>query len=145
MIGGHADAIDKAIALLLERGARKAVKLAVSVPSHTPLMREAANRLVEAMSAYVWREPSIPVVQNVDASVHHGVAAIKDALARQLYLPVRWTGCVTALASAGATRIAECGPGRVLAGLVKRIDKTIDGRSLGTPAELSDAREAWRA
>ena len=145
VIGGHADAIDKAIALLLKRGARKAVKLAVSVPSHTPLMREAANRLVEAMSAYVWREPSIPVVQNVDASVHHGVAAIKDALARQLYLPVRWTGCVTALASAGATRIAECGPGKVLAGLVKRIDKSIDGRSLGTPAELSDAREAWRA
>jgi [acyl-carrier-protein] S-malonyltransferase len=108
-------------------------------------MREAANRLVEAMSAYQWREPTIPVVQNVDASVHRGVAAIKDALARQLYLPVRWTGCVAALASAGTTRIAECGPGKVLSGLVKRIDKAIDGRSLGTPAEFNDALEAWRA
>ncbi len=145
VIGGHADAIDKAIALLLARGARKAVKLAVSVPSHTPLMREAANRLVEAMTAYHWREPTIPVVQNVDAAVHRGVAAIKDALARQLYLPVRWTGCVAALASAGTTRIAECGPGKVLSGLVKRIDKAIDGRALGTPPEFNDALEAWRA
>ena len=144
VIGGHTDAVDKAIALLLARGARKAIKLAVSVPSHTPLMREAANRLVEAMSAYTWREPSIPVVQNVDASVHRGVAAIKDALAKQLYLPVRWTGCVAALAAAGATRIAECGPGKVLTGLVRRIDKSLDGRSLGTPADFDAALESWR-
>ena len=143
VIGGHADAVDKAIALLLARGARKAVKLAVSVPSHTPLMREAANRLVEAMSAYSWREPAIPVVQNVDAAVHHGVASIKIALAQQLYLPVRWTGCVAALAAAGVTRIAECGPGKVLSGLVKRIDKAIDGRSLGTPEELNAAIDDW--
>lgn len=145
VIGGHTVAVDKAIALLLARGARKAIKLAVSVPSHTPLMREAANRLVEAMSAYHWREPTIPVVQNVDASVHRGVASIRDALAQQLYMPVRWSGCVAALASAGATRIAECGPGKVLSGLVKRIDKAIDGRSLGTPVEFNDALEAWRA
>jgi len=144
VIGGHADAVDKAIALLLARGARKAIKLAVSVPSHTPLMREAANRLVEAMSAYSWREPAIPIVQNVDASVHGGIVAIKEALARQLYLPVRWTGCVAALASGGARRVAECGPGKVLSGLVKRIDRAIDGRSLGTPAEFNDALEAWR-
>ena len=143
VIGGHADAIDKAIAVLTARGVRKAVKLAVSVPSHTPLMREAANRLVEAMGAYSWREPEIPIVQNVDAAVHRGVAAIRDALARQLYLPVRWTACVAALASAGATRIAECGPGKVLTGLVKRIDKSIDGRSLATPAEFDSARQDW--
>ncbi len=130
---------------LTARGVRKVVKLAVSVPSHTPLMREAANRVVEAMSAYAWREPQIPVVQNVDATAHRGVAAIRDALARQLYLPVRWSGCVAALATAGATRIAECGPGKVLAGLVKRIDKSIDGRALGTPAEFDTALESWRS
>ena len=145
VIGGHADAVDQAIAALTARGARKAVKLAVSVPSHTPLMREAANRVVEAMSAYAWREPQIPVVQNVDATAHRGVAAIRDALARQLYLPVRWSGCVAALATAGATRIAECGPGKVLAGLVKRIDKSLEGRALGTPAEFDTALESWRS
>jgi [acyl-carrier-protein] S-malonyltransferase len=145
VIGGHADAVEKALEALTARGVRKVVKLAVSVPSHTPLMREAANRLVEAMGAYNWREPSIPIVQNVDATVHKGLAAIRDALARQLYLPVRWSGCVAALASGGATRIAECGPGKVLTGLVKRIDKSIDVRSLGTPAEFSTALESWRS
>ena len=144
VIGGHADAIDKAIAALTARGVRKVVKLAVSVPSHTPLMREAANQLVEAMSAYEWKTPSIPIVQNVDASVHTGVAAIRDALARQLYLPVRWTQCVGALAKSGATTIVECGPGKVLAGLVKRIDKSIDARSTGTPGEFDSALQDLR-
>ncbi len=142
VIGGHADAVDRALATLTAKGVRKTVKLAVSVPSHTPLMREAANRVVEAMSAYAWREPEITVVQNVDASVHRGVDAIRDALARQLYLPVRWTGSVATLAKNGATRIAECGPGKVLSGLVKRIDKSIEGRALGTPAEFDAALEA---
>lgn len=144
VIGGHADAVDRAIEALSARGVRKAVKLAVSVPSHTPLMREAANRLAEAMSAYAWDTPLIPVVQNVDAKTHDDAAAIRDALVRQLYMPVRWTECVTALAGAGATRIAECGPGKVLSGLIRRIDKSIDVRALGTPAELESAREAWR-
>ena len=144
VIGGHADAIERAIAALTARGVRKVVKLAVSVPSHTPLMREAANQLVEAMSAYEWKTPSMPIVQNVDASVHEGVGAIRDALARQLYLPVRWTQCVEALAKGGATHIVECGPGKVLAGLVKRIDKSIDARALGTPAEFDSARQDLR-
>lgn len=143
VIGGHVAAVDAALAQLAERGVRKAVKLAVSVPSHTPLMREAANRLAEAIGAYVWREPAIPVVQNVDAKVHAGLPEIRDALVRQLYLPVRWTGCVQALAAGGATRVAECGPGKVLTGLVKRIDKALDARPLGTPGELETAREAW--
>ena len=143
VIGGHAAAVDAALAQLAERGVRKAVKLAVSVPSHTPLMREAANRLAEAIGAYVWREPALPVVQNVDAKVHTGLPDIRDALVRQLYLPVRWTGCVQALAAAGTTRVAECGPGKVLTGLVKRIDKSLDARPLGTPGEFETAREAW--
>ncbi|MFZ5661996.1 MAG: ACP S-malonyltransferase [Pseudomonadota bacterium] len=144
VIGGHAAAVDRALALLAERGVRKAVKLAVSVPSHTPLMREAANRLSDAMSTLDWRAPQLPVVQNVDAQVRDSIESIRDALVRQLYLPVRWTECVQALAAAGSTRIAECGPGKVLAGLVKRIDKALDARALGTPAELDAALADWK-
>ncbi len=84
------------------------------------------------------------MVQNVDARAHGGLAEIRDALVRQLYLPVRWTECVQALANGGATRIAECGPGKVLSGLIKRIDKRIDGRSLGTPGEFDAAVGDWR-
>ncbi|WP_028920360.1 ACP S-malonyltransferase [Pseudoxanthomonas suwonensis] len=144
VIGGDAAAVDRALALLAERGVRKAVKLAVSVPSHTPLMREAANRLAEAMAGLRWQVPSLPVVQNVDAQVHDSVEAIRDALVRQLYLPVQWTGCVQALAARGATRVAECGPGKVLAGLVKRIDKSIDARALGTAGDFGAALDDWR-
>lgn len=143
VIGGHVAAVDRALALLGERGVRKAVKLAVSVPSHTPLMREAANRLSEAMSGMSWHVPKLPVVQNVDAEVHDSTQSIRDALVRQLYLPVQWTGCVQALTARGATRIAECGPGKVLAGLVKRIDKSLDARALGTPAEFETALTEW--
>ena len=144
VIGGDAAAVDRALAELAARGVRKAVKLAVSVPSHTPLMREAANRLSEVMAAMAWNEPSIPVVQNVDGEVHVGVQSIRDALVRQLYLPVRWTDCVQALAARGATRVAECGPGKVLTGLAKRIDKTLDARALGTPADFDAALAEWK-
>ena len=143
VIGGHAAAVDRAIALLAERGVRKAVKLAVSVPSHTPLMREAAQRLGETMAGLPWQPPRIPVVQNVDAKVHDDVASIRDALVRQLYLPVQWTGCVQALATRGVTRIAECGPGKVLSGLAKRIDRSLDARALGTPQEFDAAHNEW--
>ncbi len=143
VIGGDAAAVDRALALLSEKGVRKAVKLAVSVPSHTPLMREAANRLSETMAGLAWREPQLPVVQNVDAEVHAGVQAIRDALVRQLYLPVQWTGCVQALAARGATRIAECGPGKVLAGLVKRIDKGLEARAIGQVGEFEGALAEW--
>ncbi|WP_454832989.1 ACP S-malonyltransferase [Pseudoxanthomonas wuyuanensis] len=143
VIGGDTEAVDRAIALLNARGVRKVVKLAVSVPSHTPLMREAANRLTEAMAGMDWHAPSLPVVQNVDAQVHASVQAVRDALVRQLYLPVRWSECVQALAAAGATGIAECGPGKVLTGLVKRIDKSLDARSLSTPADYETALTDW--
>ena len=144
VIGGHADAVDRALALLGERGVRKTVKLAVSVPSHTPLMREAANRLSSAMADMTWHEPKLPVVQNVDAEVHEGTQSIRDALVRQLYLPVQWTGCMQALAARGATRIAECGPGKVLTGLARRIDKTLDARALGHPADFDAALAEWQ-
>lgn len=143
VIGGHAAAVDRALALLAERGVRKAVKLAVSVPSHTPLMREAANRLSETMAGMRWHEPTLPVVQNVDAEVHEGTQSIRDALVRQLYLPVQWTGCVQALAARGVVRIGECGPGKVLSGLAKRIDKSLDARPLGMPGDLESALADW--
>jgi len=145
VIGGDAEAVDRALALLAEKGVRKAVKLAVSVPSHTPLMREAANRLAETMAGLDWRVPSLPVVQNVDARIHDGIDAIRSALVQQLYLPVQWTGCVEALAARGVTRVAECGPGKVLSGLIKRIDKSLDARTLSTPADFETARETWAA
>lgn len=143
VIGGHADAVDRALALLAEAGVRKVVKLAVSVPSHTPLMREAANRLSETMAGLAWSTPAIPVVQNVDAQVHDGTQAIRDALVRQLYLPVQWTGCVQALAARGIARVAECGPGKVLSGLARRIDRSLEARAIGDAGEFESALSDW--
>ena len=139
VIAGHAAAVDRALARLAELGVKRAVKLAVSVPSHCDLMRDAAVRLAERMSAIAWTLPSIPVIQNADARAHDSLPAIRDALQRQLYQPVRWTGCVQALAAGGATRIYECGPGKVLSGLIKRIDKNLATRAIAVPAELDAA------
>lgn len=144
VIGGHAAAVDRAGALLTRRGARKIARLAVSVPSHTPLMRDAANRLGEAMHGVDWREPTLPVIQNVDAEVHDGIHAIRDALVRQLYLPVQWTACVETLSARGIVRAAECGPGKVLGGLIRRIDKSIEHRALGTLGDFETTLDAWR-
>lgn len=145
VIGGHVAAVDRALALLADRGVRKTVKLAVSVPSHTPVMRRAAEQLREDMAGIGWNAPTIPVIQNVDALQQPDVDAIRDALVRQLYLPVQWTGCVQMLVSRGIHRIAECGPGKVLSGLVKRIDRAVDARPLGTPIEFDAAASAWSA
>lgn len=143
VIGGDAAAVDRALALLAERGVRKAVKLAVSVPSHTPLMRDAADQLAAAIADVAWHPPALPVVHNVDAAVHQGTDAISQALVKQLYLPVQWTGCVQQLAAMGVTCVAECGPGKVLSGLIKRIDKSIDARALGTLADFDAALAQW--
>jgi [acyl-carrier-protein] S-malonyltransferase len=145
VIGGQAAAVDRAIAELGARGVRKVVKLAVSVPSHTPLMREASARLADAIAAIGWQMPDRPVVQNADARVADSLVGIADALLRQLYLPVRWTQCVKALAADGATRFVECGPGKVLAGLVKRIDKSLEARAIGAAADFDAALAENRA
>jgi [acyl-carrier-protein] S-malonyltransferase len=136
VIAGHAAAVDRAIARLAELGVRKAVKLAVSVPSHTILMRDAAHRLGERMAHLQWNAPSIPVVQNADGRAHAGVEYIRAALERQLYMPVRWSECMLRLAADGATRFCECGPGKVLTGLARRIDKSLQAHPLGTEADL---------
>lgn len=139
VIGGHASALERATAVLNERGVRKVIRVAMSVPSHTPLMREAAAKLGEFMKTIAWSMPDRPVIQNADVLVHASVDAIQDALVRQLYSPVRWTECTQKLAANGATHIVECGPGKVLTGLIKRIDKTLDARAIGTSADLSNA------
>ncbi len=143
VIAGNAEAVDRALAKLAELGVKKAIKLAVSVPSHCALMREAADRLGERMASIRWQLPSMPVVQNAEACSYDTIDAIRGALQRQLYLPVRWTECVHALAAGGATRIVECGPGKVLSGLIKRIDKTIGVRAIGAPVELDAACSEW--
>ena len=144
VIGGDAIAVDTALAVLAGRGVRKTVRLSVSVPSHTPLMFEAAQRLGEVMAALLWSLPTLPVVQNADAAAHDSIDDIRDALVRQLYQPVLWADCVRTLASAGITRIAECGPGKVLTGLIKRIDKTLDARALGMPADFDAALQEFK-
>jgi len=143
VIGGHTAAVDRALAELAENGVRKAVKLAVSVPSHTPLMCEAANHLKDAIAALDWHMPKLPVIHNVDAAVHHDLPAICEALVRQLYRPVRWSACVETLAANGVTKMAECGPGKVLTGLAKRINKSIEARALGSCNEFESTRTDW--
>jgi [acyl-carrier-protein] S-malonyltransferase len=142
VISGHAEAVDRVLAALAGTGVKRAIKLAVSVPSHCALMREAADRLGERMATIHWQLPAIPVIQNADARSFATVVEICRALQRQLYQPVRWTECVRALAAGGITNVVECGPGKVLSGLVRRIDKSLATHALGTPAELDAARAA---
>ncbi len=139
VIGGHAQAVDRAIAALAEQGVRKTVKLAVSVPSHTPLMRDAAMALGEFMQTVPWSVPALPVMQNVDGRSRQSIEDIQQALVQQLYAPVRWTQCIEALRDHGATTIFECGPGKVLTGLCKRIDKSLQATALGMPEEFAAA------
>lgn len=142
VIAGHTGAVDRASQRLGELGVRKVIKLSVSVPSHTPLMRDAAQQLAARMAELPWQVPTIPVLQNADAKAHAGIEFIRAALERQLYMPVLWTDTVQSLVRNGATTILECGPGKVLAGLCKRIDKSIDARALGTPGEMRAALAA---
>ncbi len=145
VIAGHAAAVERATQKLVALGVRRIVKLAVSVPSHTPLMRDAAQQLAVRMADLPWQVPSIPVLQNADAKAHAGIEFIRAALERQLYMPVLWTDTMHALVQNGAAKICECGPGKVLAGLCRRIDKTLEAHSLATPAALRQALAAVSA
>lgn len=121
VIAGQAAAVERAMAGAKAAGAKRALPLPVSVPSHCTLMRPAAERLAAALADIVLQTPSIRVLHNVDVASHQDAAAIKDALIRQLYSPVRWTETVALLGKEGIIDTAECGPGKVLAGLAKRI------------------------
>lgn len=143
VIAGHVEAVDRALEKLTGLGVKKTIKLAVSVPSHTALMRAAADKLAERMQGIEWQQPAVPVVQNVNATAADDIDGIRDALKRQLYMPVRWSDCVRALAAAGVTGMAECGPGKVLTGLSKRIDRSLKGKALGTPEGMDAALAEW--
>jgi len=136
VIAGEKPAVERAIEVAKESGARRAMLLPVSVPSHCRLMRPAADRLRAALQDVSIGPPAMAVVNNVDVAVESAPAAIADALVRQLYSPVRWVETVQRFAAEGADRVVECGPGKVLAGLGRRIDRSLPHAALDTPAAL---------
>lgn len=122
VIAGNKAAVERGMALAKEKGAKRALLLPVSVPSHSSLMKPAAEKFRAYLESIHLRTPEIPVLQNADVKSYSDPAAIKDALARQLHAPVRWVETMQALAAQGVTRCVECGPGKVLSGLAKRIN-----------------------
>ena len=139
VIAGHAAAVQRATELLKARGAKRVVPLPVSAPFHSSLLAPAAVRLKEYLASLVVKRPQIPVVNNVDVDVIDEPARIKDALVRQADHPVRWVECVRAIASRHVTYIAECGPGKVLAPLVKRIADGVQGLALADRSSMEEA------
>ena len=139
VVAGHADAVDAAIERAKEEGARRALLLAVSVPSHCSLMRGAADEFTQALDELEIRQPEIPVVHNVSADVADSPDHIRQLLSAQLYSPVRWQDCIRTMKSRGATRLFECGPGKVLTGLVRRIDRELEAVAIGTLEALNEA------
>lgn len=133
VVAGHRPAVERAMRLAKEKGAKLVKQLAVSVPSHCRLMRPAVERLQSHLAEIPMREPLIPVLHNVDAKPRPELAGIRKALVAQLDSPVRWTDTVRAMAGDGARTMLECGPGKVLSGLVKRIDKTLETVPLQDP------------
>ena len=138
VIAGHKEAVERANVLMKESGAKRALPLPVSVPSHCALMKPAAEKLAVALQSIEIKAPAISVINNVDVSPETDAARIKDALVRQLFSPVRWTETIEAVANAGVEFEVEMGPGKVLSGLVKRIDKRVDGAAINDPASLQD-------
>lgn len=136
VISGSRTAVERAIELAKAKGAKRAMMLPMSVPAHSSLMRPAAERLRERIAAIEFKPAKSLVIQNVDVVSYQEPAAIKDALVRQLYSPVRWIETIKALADAGMKHIVECGPGRVLVGLNKRIDDRIQAASIHDKASL---------
>jgi [acyl-carrier-protein] S-malonyltransferase len=140
VIAGTKAGVDKACELLKAAGAKRALPLAVSAPFHSSMMKPAAERLREKLATVNLVAPSIAVVNNIDAAVQTDPAAIKDALYRQAYGAVRWVEVVQALRARGLAHILECGPGKVLSGLVKRIDAEAASLTVLDPASLAEAR-----
>lgn len=145
VIAGHSGAVARAIEAAKAAGAKRAVALPVSVPSHCALMRPAAEQLALRLAAATVRVPATPVLHNVDVSVAQTADAVRDHLARQLHSPVRWVETVQRLVAEGVTLVVEAGPGKVLAGLTKRIDKNLESVAVFDPAGLAAALEAAHA
>lgn len=126
VIAGHKEAVNRAVEMAAGAGAKRSVVLAVSVPAHCALMQEAASKFASRMESISLTAGRIPVIHNVDVSIKSEVSAIKQALAEQLYQPVRWVETIELMSKKGVTNIVECGPGKVLCGLIKRIDRQIE-------------------
>ena len=145
VIAGDKAAVERGMALAREKGAKRALPLPVSVPSHCALMKPAAEKLRAALATIEVRVPGVPVLHNADVAAHATADAIRDALARQLYNPVRWVESMVALRDQGVQWIAECGPGKVLAGLNKRTLEGVPTLALADAAALADVLEKSKA
>ena len=135
VIAGATVAVDKAIEILQEEGAKRALKLPVSVPSHSSLMKPAADEMAKLLKTVTFNEPKVQVIHNYDAKSHDDPDSIREALMKQIYNPVRWVQTIQIIRE-DADAIIECGPGRVLTGLTKRIDKEVKSFALDTPASM---------
>ena len=141
VIAGSKAAVDKACEILKAHGAKRALPLPVSAPFHSSLMKPAADRLKAQLAGIEFVAPRIPVINNVDVALETDADRIRDALYRQAFSPVRWVECVQAVKARGLTTLVECGPGKVLAGMVKRIDPELAGTPLFDPASLAATKE----
>ncbi len=139
VISGNANAVTRALAALAAAGVRRAIRLPVSVPSHSPLMRDAADALFEILGGAIMQTPTIPVIANVDVELHTDWQQTRERLARQLYSPVRWIETVEKMAAMGIATAYECGPGKVLSGMIKRIAPAMVTHAVGEPDALAAA------
>ena len=139
VIAGHTATVDAAIEALKSAGAKRAMPLPVSAPFHTELMQPAGQQLAQEIAGIELAPPQIPVVHNVHAATEANPERIRELLVEQIYSPVRWTQCVQAMAAAGAQQLVECGPGKVLSGLNRRIDKALQSFGLEEPDTMADA------
>jgi [acyl-carrier-protein] S-malonyltransferase len=142
VIAGHKAAVERGAEAAKAKGAKRAVMLPVSAPFHSSLLKPAAERLAERMRQVAFNAPRIPVVNNVDVAAVDDPERIKDALARQACNPVRWVEVIRHMSGAGVTHVAECGPGKVLAGLSKRIDAALQGFAIIDPQSLQQTMQA---
>ena len=145
VIAGSRAAVERAIVAAKARGAKRGVLLPVSAPFHCALMKPAAERLQQRLAEIEVRVPSIAVLNNVDVAVEDQPARIKDALVRQAYSPVRWIETVQEIARRGSTHVFECGPGKVLAGMTKRIEGSLQGGAIADAASLADILQTTEA
>jgi len=139
VVAGSKAAVERIVAVAKDMGAKRALPLPVSVPSHCDLMKPAAEKLAERLQSIAFKDGTIPVINNVDVVIENDADKIKDALVRQLYNPVRWVEVIQKMASNGIEQLVECGPGRVLVGLNKRIDKTMSAAAVYDPASFEKA------
>jgi [acyl-carrier-protein] S-malonyltransferase len=144
VIAGHKAAVERGAAIAKGKGAKRAVMLPVSAPFHASLLKPAAQRLEEYLGGITFNPPQIPVVNNVDVASVTDPLAIKQALARQACNPVRWVEVIQYMARSGVTHVGECGPGKVLAGMTRRIDSTLDGFAIADAASLAQHVQTFR-